>query len=61
MLRMSRGPRMNICTAWAIGIISERISTAVEFELYENNEKWSDVDESIIYGIPRASEREIGG
>ena len=57
MLRMSRGPSTNICTARAIGEISEMISTAIEFELYENNEKWSDVDESVIGGIPRSSER----
>jgi hypothetical protein len=52
MLRMRRGPSTNICTAWAIGLISIRISAAIEFEFYENNEKWSDVDESIIGGIP---------
>jgi hypothetical protein len=46
MLRMRRGPSTNICTAWAIGKISKKISTAIEFELYENNEKWSDADES---------------
>jgi len=39
MLRMSRGPITNICTARAIGEISETISTAIEFELYENNER----------------------
>ena len=57
MLRMSRGPSTNICTAWAIGIISKKILAAVEFEFYENNEKWSDVDESVIDGILRSAER----
>jgi hypothetical protein len=58
MLRMRRGPSTNICTAWAIGIVSRRISAAIEFEFYENNEKWFDVDESVIGGIPRSSERD---
>jgi len=52
MLRMSRGPSTNICTDWAIGIISKKISAPIEVELYEVNEKWSDVDESIMGGIP---------
>jgi len=61
MLRMRRGPSTNICTVWAIGIISKKISAAIEVEFYKNNEKWSDVDESIIGDIPRSSERDRGG
>jgi len=60
MLRMRRGPSTNICTARAIGEISETISMAIEFEFYENNEKWSDADESVIGGIPRSSGRNRG-
>jgi len=60
MLRMRRGPSTNICTAWAIGIILKRVSAAIEFEFYENNQKWSDADESVIGGIPRSSERDRG-
>jgi hypothetical protein len=55
MLRMSRGPSTNICTARAIGKI---FSAAIEFEFYGNDEGWSDVDESVIGGIPRSSERD---
>jgi len=58
MLRMSRGPSTKLCMVWAIGIISDKISAAIEFEFYENNEKWSDVDESIIVAY-RDLRREI--
>jgi len=58
MLRIRRGPSTNICRASAIGIISVMMSTPIEFEFYEINERWSDVDESVIDGIPRSSERE---
>ena len=34
---------------------------AIEFEFYKNNEKQSDVDESVIGVIPRAEERDRGG
>jgi len=54
MLRMSRGPSTNICTALAIGKI---FSAAVEFEVYGNDKKWSDVDESVIGGIPSERDR----
>jgi len=57
----SLGPSTNICTVWAIGIISKKILAAVEFEFYENNEKWSNVDEWIIGGIPISSERDREG
>jgi hypothetical protein len=38
---------------WNDGIISKKISVPIEVELFENNEKWLDVDESIIGGMPR--------
>ena len=37
---------------------SKKISSAIKFEFYENNEKWSGVDESVIGDIPRSSERD---
>jgi len=58
MLRMSRGPSTNICTAWAIGLISAIISAPIESEFYKNNEKWSDVVESVT-GAYRDLRREI--
>jgi len=58
MLRMRRGPVTNICTTWAIGIISAIISAPIESELYKNNEKWSDVDESVT-GAYQDLRREI--
>jgi len=57
---MRRGPITNICTTLAIVIISEKISKPIGSEFYKNNEKWSDVDESVIGGIPRSSERDRG-
>jgi len=57
MLRMRRGPSTNICMTRAIGRVSKKMSAAIEFEPYENNEKWSDVEESVVGGIPRSSER----
>jgi len=58
MLRMRRGPSTNISTAWATGRVSVMISAAIEFEFYENNEKWLDADKSVIGAIPRSSERD---
>jgi hypothetical protein len=40
--------------------MSTRMLAVIESEFYENNEKWSVVDESIIGGIPRSSERDRG-